>query len=70
MFGRNIKVSLEKESKVAPSQDAQNVDQAVAYSAVIASTVESVGRTILTGILVIIAADTARQVIVKTTKER
>ena len=71
MFGRKLEVNVVKDSKkAATAEESQNVEQAIAYSVVVANTVESVGRTILTGVLVIIAAQTAREVIVKSTKER
>jgi hypothetical protein len=70
MFGRSVKLSLEKDPKGAPKEEAVQIDQAAAYSALISTTVENVGRTILSGILVVIAAQTAREVIVKRTKER
>jgi len=70
MFGRKLEVNVVKDKKNVQQEEVQNVDQAIAYSVVVANTVETVGRTILAGILVVIAADTARQVIVKSTKER
>jgi len=72
MFGRKLqaKVSFAKEPKSIESESVDVLEEAAAYSAVISTTVENVGRTILSGILIIIAAQTAREVIVKSTKER
>jgi hypothetical protein len=71
MFGRSIKLSLEKDKKQQnpEASNTASVSDAAVVIAEISTVVETVGKTIMKGVLIYIAADTARKVIVKSTKE-
>jgi hypothetical protein len=67
---RRLQLSVVKDDPKTTTESTEpTIDPAIKYAALVSSTVESVGRTVLSGILVIIAAQTAREVIVKRTKE-
>jgi hypothetical protein len=68
-LGRKIQLSFPKDEKPQQTEE-ETVDSAVKYAVMLNSTVESVGKTLITGALILIAAQTASKVIVKSTPQR
>lgn len=64
----NVSVG-KKQGDLPPQTEKVEAEELVKYAALVSSTVETVGKTIMKGILIYIAADTARKVIIKSTHE-